>query len=130
MRDAARGGAPEQASELWALAAGPGAWAAHFLLSYATAAVWCAKVARGGGTLAGARLAIAGYTVVALAAIAVAGWRGLRRHRRPGGATPHDDDTPEDRQRFLGFAAALLAGLSAVATIFTALAAAFFGSCR
>ena len=36
-----------------------------------------------------------------------------------GNATlPHDDDTPEDRHRFLGFAALLLSALSAVAVIY------------
>lgn len=120
----------ERAVELWALAAAPTAWAVHFLLSYGTAAVWCAKVSRAGGPLGGARVAIAVYTVVALAAIAAVGVRGLRHHRRGGGQVPHDDDTPEDRHRFLGYATALLAGLSAVATIYTALAAVFIGSCR
>jgi hypothetical protein len=120
----------ERALELWALAASPTLWAVHFLLSYGTAAVWCAKVAGLGGSLAGARAAIAIYTAVALAAIALVGWRGYRRHRLPGGDPPHDDDTPEDRHRFLGFATALLSGLSAVATVYSALAAVFIGSCR
>ena len=129
---------PEKSAYLWALAASPTLWAAHFLLSYATAAVWCAKFASGpGGSLTAVRIAIAVYTVAAMAGIAVVGWRGLKRHRHGEGSgphdeasVPHDDDTPEDRHRFLGFATLLLSGLSAVATLFTALAAAFFGSCR
>ena len=122
---------PEKSAYLWALAASPTLWAAHFLLSYATAAVWCAKFASGpGGSLTAVRIAIAVYTVAAMAGIAVIGWRGLKRHRHGEGSVPHDDDTPEDRHRFLGFATLLLSGLSAVATLFTALAAAFFGSCR
>lgn len=120
----------ERALELWALAIPPSVWAVHFLLSYATAAVWCAKVAGLGGSLAGARVAIAVYTVVGLAGIGLVGWRGFQRHRHGGASPPHDDDTPEDRHRFLGFATALLAALSAVATIYSALAAVFIGSCR
>lgn len=120
----------ERALELWMVAASPVIWSLHFLLCYATAAIWCAKVAGGGGPLAGARVAIAAYTVVALAGIAAVGWRGLRRHGHGGDAPPHDDDSPEDRSRFLGFATALLSGLSGVATIYTALAAVFVGSCR
>lgn len=123
-------GAPERPLHLWGLAAAPTAWALHFLLSYGTAAVWCAKVVDHRGSLAGARLAIAVYTVAALAAIAAIGWSGQRRHRLEGAPSPHDDDTPQDRHRFLGLATALLAGLSAVATVYSALAVAFFRSCR
>jgi hypothetical protein len=120
----------EEGRELWALAAAPATWAIHFLLCYGTAAIWCAKVAGAGGSLAGARVAIACYTAIALAAIGAVGWRGYRRHRLPGGAAPHDDDTPEDRHRFLGFATVLLSALGAVATAYSALAAVFIGSCR
>ena len=43
---------------------------------------------------------------------------------------PHDFDTPGDRHRFLGFATVLLAGLSAVATLFAALVVLYFKDCR
>jgi hypothetical protein len=36
---------PEANESLWLLVASPVIWAAHFLLCYGTAAVWCAKVA-------------------------------------------------------------------------------------
>jgi hypothetical protein len=121
---------PEKPAHLWALALSPTLWAAHFLLSYGTAAVWCAKGAGPDGSLAPARVAIAVYTVLALAGIAFVGWRGVQRHRHGGEPAPYDDDTPEDRHRFLGVATAMLSGLSAVATAWSALAAAFFGSCR
>jgi len=121
---------PEKPSHLWALAASPALWAAHFLLSYATAAVWCAKFAGTNGSLGPARAAIAVYSVAALAGIALVGWRGARRHSVGEASVPHDDDSPEDRHRFLGFATLLLSGLSFVATIYSALAAAFVGSCR
>jgi hypothetical protein len=121
---------PEKSSHLWAIAASPALWAGHFLLSYATAAVWCAKFAGASGSLAPARAAIAAYTVVALAGIALVGWRGAKRHSVGAASVPHDDDSPEDRHRFLGFATLLLSGLSAVATVYSALAAAFIGSCR
>ena len=113
---------------LWILAAAPTVWAAHFLLAYVTAAVWCAKAVERGGPLGGARTAIAAYTVVALFAIAWIGVRAWARHHT--GEAPHDADTPEDRDRFLGFAALLLAGLSAVAVVYAALAAVFIGSCH
>jgi len=47
-----------------------------------------------------------------------------------GSATlPHDDDTPEDRHRFLGFATLLLSALSAVAVLYAGLVAVFIRSC-
>jgi hypothetical protein len=122
--------AHESRQSLWLLIAPPILWAVHFVLTYVTAAIWCAKVAGRDGPLGAARVAIAVYTVVALAGIVAVGWRGWRRHTFDGSETTHDFDTPADRHRFLGFATALLAGLSAVATVFTALAAAFFSDCR
>lgn len=116
----------EKRETLWMLAASPTIWAGHFLLSYITAAVWCAKAS---GSLGLVRTAIAVYTVVALAGIAVAAWRGARQHRYGGTTAPHDFDTPEDRHRFMGFATLLLSGLSAVATIFVALTALFIDTC-
>lgn len=119
----------ERDESLWTLAAPPVLWAVHFLLSYATAALWCAKLAGPGGSLGGARLAIAVYTVLALVGVCVFGIRGYGRHRLGAAPLPHDSDTPEDRHRFLGFATLLLAGLSAVAIIYSGLAALFIRSC-
>ena len=120
----------EKNQSLWLLTASPVIWAAHFLLCYATAAVWCAKVAGLGGPLDSARIALAIYTAVALATIAFIGWIGYRRHSFGHATLPHDDDTPEDRHRFLGFAILLLSGLSAVAVIYAALVIFFFRSCH
>jgi hypothetical protein len=120
----------EERQSLWWLTVSPAVWAAHFLASYTTAAVWCAKVAGPDGSLFGARVANADYTVLALAGIAITGRHGYRRHTFGGTALPHDFDTPADRHRFLGFATVLLSGLSAVATAFAALAAVFFDDCR
>jgi hypothetical protein len=111
------------------LTAAPLIWATHLLSSYITAAIWCAKVAGPGASLGAVRSAIVWYTVVALAGIALVGWRGLRWHRHGTEATTHDLDTPEDRHRFLGFATLLLAGLSALATIYAAFATSFFHGC-
>lgn len=114
---------------MWWLTAGPLAWAAHFLASYATAAVWCARAAPG-APLGDARTALVAYTAVALAAIAWLGWRGWRRHRAGRQAPPHDEATPGDRHRFLGLATALLCGLSFVAVTYSALAILMIGTCR
>ena len=120
----------EQRQSLWALTAGPAIWTAHFLLSYATAAIWCGMFIGRDGSLGNIRLAIAAYTVVALIAIGIVARFGYRRHRLANEAVPHDEDTPEDRHRFLGFATLLLSGLSAVATVYGALAVVFIRSCH
>jgi hypothetical protein len=121
---------PERPSYLLLLAASPTVWAAHFLLSYCTAAVWCEKFAGENGTLGAAGVAIWAFTAVALAAIVGIGWHAWRRHRYGDSELPHDFDSPADRHRFLGFACALLSGFSAVAVLYSALAVVLVGSCR
>jgi hypothetical protein len=118
---------------LWLLTIAPAIWAAHLLLCYITAAIWCAKFIPPGGALGSVRTAIAWYTAVALAGITATGWQGVLRHRYPStrlGTSPstrlgasgtetttHDLDSVEDRQ-------------SAVGVLYAALAATFFESCR
>ena len=120
---------PEQNESLWVLTASPVIWIAHFLLCYLSAAIWCAKVVGRDGSLSEVRVAIVVYTVLALITIGLIGRVGLRRHRLGRVTVPHDFDTPEDRHRFLGFATLLLSLLSAVATLYVALAALFVRSC-
>jgi hypothetical protein len=115
---------------LWLLTIGPTIWAAHLLLCYLTAAIWCAKAVTAGGPLDGVQSAVLWYTVVALAGIAIIGWEGFRRHAHGTEATTHDLDTMEDRHRFLGFATLLLSGLSAVGVVYAGLAAQYFETCR
>jgi hypothetical protein len=123
---------PEHEESLWTLTIAPTIWAVHFLLSYGSASVWCAKIGQATGSIGGIRAAIAVYTVVALVGIAAAGLAGYRRHGHGHGleTTGHDFDSPEGRHRFLGFATMLLAAMSGVATIFTALPAVFIETCR
>ena len=125
-------GAPELQEKhdpLWWVAVAPGVWALHFMLSYATAAVWCAK--RGiDAPLALARVAIAVFTVVGLLATGVVAWRGLVRYRSGRGEPRTDIDTSLARHQFMGFTLLSLSGLSAVAIVYQALAAVFIGSCR
>ncbi|MGE0702868.1 MAG: hypothetical protein AB7F99_04545 [Vicinamibacterales bacterium] len=112
---------------LLALTASPVAWAVHFLLSYVTAAIWCAKV---GGSLGPVRIAVAAYTTIALAIIAIVAWQAWRAHTYGGETAPHDADTPEDRHRFMGLATLLLSGLSGVAVCYAALVIVFVGTCQ
>ncbi len=112
---------------LW-LVVPPGVWAVHFLASYMTIAIWCAKFADDSADATPVRIAIAVYTVLALAIIVGIGFLSYRQHRN-GGNAPHDEDTPEDHIRFTGQATFLLSLLSGVATIFTSLVVVFVGSC-
>lgn len=118
----------EERQHLWMIAVSPTIWTAHFLGSYVTAAIWCAKAGRSAG-LGGVRIAVAALTLVALAAIVHTGWRGLRRHQLGTATALHDLDTAEDRHRFLGFATVLLSGLSAVGVVYVAMPALVFGAC-
>lgn len=115
---------------LWLLTIGPTIWAAHLLLSYITAAVWCARAVPAGGPLDGVQTAILCYTTAALIGIGVVGWKGFRRHRSGTEATTHDLDTRDDRHRFVGFATLLLSGLSGVGVVYAAVAAQYFETCR
>lgn len=119
----------ESRESLWMLTAAPGIWAAHFLASYITAAIWCAKYADSDRSFETVRMAIAVYTLVALAGIALVGWFGARRVSFRRQDMPHSGDTPLDRYRFMGFATLLLSALSAVATVFVAAVAVFVKTC-
>ena len=121
---------PEESESLWTLAVPPAIWGVHFLASYCTAAIWCAKFAETDRPLSTVRVAIAVYTVVALVGIGISGRRGWRRHAFSGSTDPHHVDSPAARHRFLGFATLLLSGLSGVAIVFAALVVVFIRSCH
>jgi hypothetical protein len=115
---------------LWELIAGPTIWSTYFLLAYVGAAIFCAK-SGDATTFGGLRFGLLGLALVALGAIGYAGfdaWRRWRGGRENG--PPHDDDTEMSRHQFLALATLLLCGVSFVATIYVALPAVFFASCR
>lgn len=120
----------EARQRLWIVPGPLVIWAVHFMLCYITAALWCGMVAQRVGPLGTARTAIVVYTVVALAGIGFIAALGYRAHRLGDGEPPHDADSPEDRHRFLGYAALLIAGLSSVAVIYAAMAAYFIETCQ
>jgi nitrate reductase NapE component len=115
-------------STLWAMVVPPTAWAVHFLFCYIYAAVRCAK--SGPVEVIGdVRIGIAIATVVALALIGISGFVAWAQSRIEGDPPPHQESTDEDRTRFLAVATLLLAGLSFVATLFTAIPAFIFEDC-
>ena len=54
----------EKKQSLWLLTASPVIWAAHFMLSYITASIWCAKLAGPDKSLGEVRVAIVIYTAL------------------------------------------------------------------
>jgi hypothetical protein len=116
-------------SNLWALIVPPTVWAVHFLFCYVYAAIRCAK----GGplqTLDDARLAIGAATAVALLVVAASAYVAGAQMGVATDPPPHDESTTADRHRFLATAKMLLAALSFVAIVFTAMPAFIFANCR
>lgn len=111
---------------LWTLIVAPTAWAGHFLFSYLWASVQCAKR----GEFAWYPAIYWTGTALALVVIVASGLVALIQSRTPGDPPPHEEGTDSDRLRFLAYATWLLAGLSFVAVIFTALPVIFIGDCR
>lgn len=112
---------------LWLLMVGPVIWIAHFLLSYVTAAVYCAKAA--GTGIAPVRFAVGAWTALALIGLVATGVHAMRRPEA-GVAATRRLDRAADRRRFIGSTTVLLCGLSGLATIYVAVVAVFFESCR
>jgi len=111
---------------LWTLIVPPTVWSVHFLFAYLWAAVSCAKT----GFFAEFPTLFTAGTVLALAAIALSGWIAHRQTRLRGDPPPHEQGTDIDRLRFLAKSTLLLAGLSFVGVLFTALPVVFIGDCR
>ena len=112
---------------IWVLAAPLSIWAAHFLLCYWVAAIWCAK---GWDEAVTMRTVHAGLTLAALAAIASLAGLARRRYRgelRVDEAIEGDSDA--DRNRFLGHVALVLAALAALAVVMTFLPTLVFRQC-
>jgi hypothetical protein len=130
MKDLSSDSLAAERHSLWLLTIAPAIWAAHLLLCYITAAIWCAKFVPPGGPLHGIRSALAWYTAVALLGIAGVGGEGYRRHRHGTETTTHDLDSAADRRGFIGFSTLLLSGLSAVGVVYAAVAASYFETCR
>lgn len=120
---------PKEVESLWTLFTAPMVWAAHFLICYVGAAVYCAKPALFGVDFGTMRAGIALFTLAALAAILFSAFLAWRQWGFGAQDPPHDDSTQDDRLLFQGFATLLLSGLSFIAVIMTALPALFVTEC-
>lgn len=111
---------------LWTLIIPPSVWAAHFLFCYLWVAISCAKL----GAFPRFPVAFVAGTALALAIIAASGGIAFVQSRTPGDPPPHQQSTDIDRLRFLAMSTLLLAGLSFVAVLFTAVPALILTDCR
>ncbi len=119
----------EERESLWRISLPPTIWALHFVICYGAVAVVCEKL--GPGAIGPARAWLLGLSVLALAGIAALGWRALkqwdvqRTHR-----FTHAEGESEDRHRFLGHAAFLLAIVSFIGVIYVSLPLLLLGDCQ
>jgi hypothetical protein len=123
----------EERASLLRITLGPLIWATHFILSYAGAAVFCSKLPRAAEHIELLSAGVAVTALLALVGIAWAGWRSWRQWREGNEASVIEDDadgSDEDRHQFLGHAALLLAVISFIGVIYTALPALLSASCR
>lgn len=111
---------------LWTLIVPPTLWAAHFLFSYLWASVQCAKA----GSFARYPGVFWGATALILMLILASGTVAWIQSRSPGDPPPHEQGTDSDRLRFLATSTLLLAALSFVGTVFTALPVIVIEDCR
>ncbi|NJC33934.1 hypothetical protein GGR88_001408 [Sphingomonas jejuensis] len=111
---------------LWTLIVPPTVWAVHFLTCYLWVAISCAKA----GAFPRYPWAFVAGTVAALAIIVASGVIAWIQSRRPGDPPPHDKGTDNDRLRFLAVSTMLLAALSFVGVVFTAVPAVMLTDCR
>ncbi|WP_163269889.1 hypothetical protein [Chelativorans alearense] len=121
---------PKEIESLWTLFTAPAVWAAHFLLCYVGAAVYCAKRSSWGFGFEWVRVGIGVATLLALTMILVSAWLAWRQWGFGAQDPPHDRPTGHDRRSFQGLATLLLSGLSFVAVIYTAMPALVIAECN
>ena len=121
----------EEQASLVRITLGPLTWAVHFVVSYAATAVFCAKLEAPQEAIAWLRWGVLAATALALGLIAWLGWRAWRQWRE-GNEDIWEDPagSNEDRHQFLGHAALLLAAISFIGVVYTALPALLSASCR
>ena len=99
------------------IAVAPTISAIHFLVVYASAAIYCSRT--DGEHLLALRIVLIGLTVLALGLITWAGVRAFRQRGDPAlGRHHHDQDSEGSRHCFLGHVALLLAAVSVIGVCF------------
>jgi hypothetical protein len=121
----------EEQASLVRITFGPLVWMVHFVVSYAGTAVFCAKLDAPQDAIAWLRGGIGAATLLALGGITWLGWQSWRQWRTDNNDIWDDPAaTSEDRHQFLGHAALLLAVISFIGVVYTALPALLSATCR
>ncbi|WP_117192214.1 hypothetical protein [Rhizobium terrae] len=121
---------PKEVETLWTLFTAPTVWALHFVVCYATVAVFCAKRLPASFTFDDVRVVLVVVTLLALAMIVLSAFLAWRQWGFGSGDPPHDEPTREDRRYFQGFATLLLSGLSFAAVAYAAIPLIFIAECQ
>ena len=119
---------PHAPDPLWVPLLSPIIWSTHFTISYIWAAMACGRFAsRAAGSLDLTLMVTTGIAVIPIGVLFMRGFRQLG-YRLPD--QPNDDGTPEDRARFMSYMTMLLAGISAIGTLFVGIASFSVGGCQ
>jgi hypothetical protein len=109
---------------LWIPVIAPLTWSCHFTVVTIVAALSCGRF-----SVSGYRLTMVLTTVLALVVIGSCLGYGIKLLRFSWPDDSHDADTAEDRRKFLGYTTVILAGLSAIATVYSTIALFVVGGC-
>lgn len=116
----------ERHEKIWVPVIAPVVWAFHFQICYALAALSCGRFTAMGR---GAATEIAITTIIAVVLIIACFVRGWQRHGHEIAVGANDEDSAVDRQQFVAVTTMLLAGLSAMGTLFVGIAATVVEPC-
>ncbi len=120
-----------EGTDLWLMITAPVIWSVHFVVVYASVAVFCAKSGRE-AALDPMLWAVGGASAVAIAAILLvllSLWR-VRGRSITGGDLHFEADTPEERHRFLTHVAITLCVLSIIGVLYVSLPILLIDTCR
>jgi hypothetical protein len=112
---------------LWVPVISPIIWSTHFTISYIWAALACGRLAHAADTLSTVFVVGTAIALVAIGGFFLRAFLQLE-YRLPD--QPHDDDTAEDRTRFMAYTTLLLSGMSWIATLFVGVAGFAVGGCQ
>ena len=121
----------EEADSLWLITFAGSIWAVHFLVCYCATAVICAKLGGDAAAIQLLRLALGGFTLLALAGIGFVGWRSwVQWDFLDDWDYEHKLSENEDRHEFLGHASFLLSIISFIGVIYVSFPVLFLETCQ
>lgn len=130
-RDEERRTLNEEADSLWLITFAGSIWAVYFVVCYGATAGVCAKLAGDAAAIVTLRLALGGFTLLALAGIAFVAWRSwVQWDFLDDWNHEHDLAEKEDRHEFLGHASFLLSIISFIGVIYVSLPVLFLETCQ